>query len=319
MKVKNKRVVELSHILSEFFFNLRKYSWFRKRPTPDERIFVFTVDDSGLYSGGLADRFKGAVSAYAWCKCNGIPFRINYTHPFQLADYLSESVCKWKLKDGEYSRCLWDSRVMYARGEHGRRLLSLRPRRQIHYYGNMDVLPAINARYGTEYKWGELYKELFVPGEAISAQVEKLQEGIGAPYVSAVFRFQNLLGDFEEYSFKSEESEERRASIIRKCLDGIRNIQAIHENMPVLVTSDSSTFLRIAAELPGVHVIPGKVVHVGSKSGEKFETYLKSFVDFYMLADSQKIYGLYTPEMYKSEFPMYAAKINDIPFERIAL
>ena len=87
----------------------------------------------------------------------------------------------------------------------------------------------------------------------------------------------------------------------------------------MLVTSDSVTFLERVSSLDGVHVIPGKVVHVGSKGGEKYETYLKSFVDFYTLAGSEKIYGLATVEMYKSEFPMYAAKVNDIPFERIML
>lgn len=319
MKVKNKRIVELSHVFSEFFFRLKNYSWFRHGPVPEKHILVFNVDDSRMYSGGLADRFKGAVSAYAWCKCNGIAFRIRYIYPFQISDYLVPGSYDWRLKDEEYTRCLWDSRVFYARGEHGRRFLKLGDKRQIHYYGNMDILSAVNARYGTDYRWGELYKELFTPGEAIRVQLKDLKTKMGQPYVSAVFRFQNLLGDFEEYSFKSEQDEERKHAMISRCVDGIRMIQASHPGMPVLVTSDSSTFLETASEMQGVHIIPGRVVHVGSCSGESFETYLKSFVDFYMLSGSIKIYSLYTEEMYKSEFPMYAAKVDDIPFERIAL
>jgi hypothetical protein len=209
---------------------------------------------------------------------------------------------------------------MYARGEHGRRLLALKTsKRQIHYYGNMDVLPAINEHYGTSYSWGELFRRLFKPCPILQQRIEEIQSSIGAPYFSAVFRFQNLLGDFEEYHFKSESDKTKREEVISKCLDGIRNLQTTDPGMPVLVTSDSVTFLERAAALEGVHVIPGKVVHVGSKGGEKYDTYLKSFVDFYMLAGSTKIYGLATPEMYKSEFPMYAAKVNDIPFERISL
>ena len=319
MKVKNKRIVELSHAVSEFFFRLKNYSWVRRAPVPTDRILVFNVDDSHMYSGGMADRFKGAVSAYAWCKCNGIGFRIRYIHPFDISDYLIPGSYDWRLREGEYSRCFRDARVLYARGERGRRLLKLDESRQIHYYGNMDVLPAINAHYGTDYRWGELYKELFSPGDAIVSQLEELKEKIGAPYVSAVFRFQNLLGDFEEYSFKSESDEERKKVMVSKCMDGIRRIQAAHPGMPVLVTSDSITFMKAASELQGVHIIPGKVVHVGSCSGAAFDTYLKSFVDFYMLSGSRKIYGLHTEEMYKSEFPMYAAKIEDIPFERMAL
>ena len=319
MKVKNKRVVELSHIFSESFHALKKYEWIRRRPAPDHQMLVFMVDDSGFYTGGLADRFKGAVSAYAWSLCNGIDFKIRYSFPFELSDYLVPASHDWMLKEGEFSSNIFDTRVMYARGEHGRRLIALDTSRQIHYYGNMDVLPAINAHYGKAYTWGELFGALFKPCDVLKEKVEALQKGIGAPYFSAVFRFQNLLGDFEEYHFKAEEDMRKKEEIISRCLDGIRELQNNHPGMPVLVTSDSVTFLERASSLEGVHTIPGKVVHVGSKGGETYYTYLKSFVDFYMLAGSQKIYGLATSEMYKSEFPMYAAKVNAIPFERISL
>lgn len=319
MKVNNKKIVELSHILSEFFFRLKNYSLLCHTSAPKKKILVFNVDGSHMYSGGMADRFKGAVSAYAWCKCNGVEFRIRYVEPFELSDYLIPCDYDWRLKDEEYSRCFWDTRVLYVRGENGKRLIGLKEKRQIHYYGNMDVLPAINAHYGTDYKWGELYKELFAPCDAILKQLKDLKGYIGSSYVSVVFRFQNLLGDFEEYNLKPECNEERNRMMLAKCLEGIAKIQSLHPEHQILVTSDSSTFLKLASELSRVHIISGKVVHIGSSAGETFETYLKSFVDFYMLADSHKIYSLFTEEMYKSEFPMYAAKINDIPFERIAL
>lgn len=319
MKVKNKRMVEISHVFSESFHVLRKYDWFPRGRRVSSPELVFMVDDSGFYTGGLADRFKGAVSAYAWCLCNNVSFKIRYIFPFELSDFLLPATHDWILGPGEFSRNLFDTRLMYARGEHGRRLLALKPRKQIHYYGNMDVLPAINAHYGTSYGWGELFRRLFKPCTVLEERVNSVKASIGASYVSAVFRFQNLLGDFEEYHFKSEEDNTKREEIISKCLEGIRRIQELHSGMPVLVTSDSVTFLERVSSLDGVHVIPGKVVHVGSKGGEKYETYLKSFVDFYTLAGSEKIYGLATVEMYKSEFPMYAAKVNDIPFERIML
>ena len=90
-------------------------------------------------------------------------------------------------------------------------------------------------------------------------------------------------------------------------------------DIPVLVTSDSQTFLSNASEIPGVHTISGKVVHMGSAEGEDFNTYLKSFVDFYMLSGSRKVFALGTEEMYCTQFPMYAAMVNDVPFERITL
>ena len=91
----------------------------------------------------------------------------------------------------------------------------------------------------------------------------------------------------------------------------------------MLVTSDSVTFLKRAVQLEGVHIIPGTLTHIdGNKRQavkDPFEVYLKSFVDFYMLTDARKIYRIGTPQMYPSEFPVYAAKVNGIPFESITI
>lgn len=44
---------------------------------------------------------------------------------------------------------------------------------------------------------------------------------------------------------------------------------------------------------------------------------LKSFLDFFMISESKAVYSVVINEMYKSEFPEYAAKINNIPFKRL--
>lgn len=298
---------------------LRHYKWKREGAAPETPMVVFMVDKD-FYSGGMADRFKGAVTAYAYCKQRGIDYRINYTFPFELSDYLSPAQYDWRLKDGEFTDCVWDSFLMYARAEHGRRLLRKRlGKKQLHFYGNYNNLELLNRKGSTDYKWGELFKELFRPGKELSEALDAEKSKIGKEYVSAVFRFQNLLGDFSEYKFSQLEDKVRCESIKNSCLEGIRKIQERYPGMPVLVTSDSSTFLMLASEIPGVHTVSGKVVHMGSTAGEDFSTYLKSFIDFYMLADSRRIFAMGTKEMYRTQFPMYAAKVNDIPFERIQL
>ena len=100
---------------------------------------------------------------------------------------------------------------------------------------------------------------------------------------------------------------------------------AYAQKIALLVTSDSSLFLERAAEIAGVHTIPGRIVHIdgldrSSLDGEGMPSvYMKSFLDFYMLAGARRISCPGTPEMYPSEFPMYAAKVNGIPFKRILL
>lgn len=317
MNVKNKLLVELSHVCEETIYMLRKYTWVREgagaRP-----MLVFMVDKD-FYTGGMADRFKGVVSAYAWCRQRGIPFRIRYVYPFELADFLDPASYDWRLKEGEYTTCIRDARLMYGRGEYARRLLRLNLRKQLHFYGNYDNLNYINRTGGTDFTWGGLFKELFRPTRELEECLKRQREAIGTGYISAVFRFQNLLGDFSEYSFKALEDDKEKDTLVARCLESLDMLHRKHPDNLILVTSDSAGFLARAVRLDYVRIIPGKVVHMGSNAAEDHDVYMKSFVDFYMLSESERIYGICIGKMYPSEFPMYAAKVNDIPFERIII
>ena len=61
----------------------------------------------------MADRFKGAVSAYAYCKQRNIDFRIRYVFPFELSDYLYPSQYDWRLKKNEYTECIWQRYLIF--------------------------------------------------------------------------------------------------------------------------------------------------------------------------------------------------------------
>lgn len=320
MNVKSVFLTELSHRVEEMYFSLKNFTWSRTCAKPSEKMIVHIVEKGHFYSGGMADRFKGAVTAYAWSKINGAKFRMKYVYPFKLEDYLEPAEYDWRLKDDEYSECIRDVRVLYGRGEPGRRLMRLRTRRQVHYYGNMNCLEYIGQLTGKTYSWGNLYKELFRPGKRLEECLQEQRKAIGTnEYISAVFRFQNMLGDFKEYSFKSLETESAREQLIEKCLDAVKKLAEQYPGKRILVTSDSATFLSRVSAYGFVYVIPGRVVHLGSEAGEEYDVYMKSFIDFYMLSESTHVYCIGTSEMYPSEFPMYAARINDVPFERILI
>lgn len=143
--------------------------------------------------------------------------------------------------------------------------------------------------------------------------------------MATVFRFQNLLGDFSEYHYNPIVDRDVRKKLIERCLDAIRRIHSEYQDKEILVTSDSITFLREASKLEHVHIIPGTLIHMdGNKNGipgdyESFEVYLKSFLDFYMLSEAERIYRIGTSYMYPSAFPVYAAKVHNIPFESIVI
>ena len=321
MRSKSKFVTETSHAIHETYYMLRHYDWKRTGKKVRHPMLVFMVTNTkGFYVGGMVDRFKGMISTYAWCKQRNVDFRIRHIYPFELADYLEPAQYDWRLKEGEYTTSIWDSTLMRARGEYGRRLVRKSVvNKQIHYYGNRDFLFYINETGGTDYTWGELFYELFRPGKKLAEEVERKRNEIGQPYISAVFRFQNLLGDFKEYRFEALGNSEKREELIQICLNGLFDLQKTYPNTPILVTSDSSTFIERASAFPGIHIIEGKRVHMGCSTDADYDTYLKSFVDFYMLVGSQRIFSLGTSEMYPTQFPMYAAKVNDIPFERVLL
>ena len=319
------KLLELRHRVKELFLATRialKSKELRK-PETEKPLYIAMVDGE-TFHGGMCDRFKGIISLYAYCKYRGLPFRIKYTYPFRLEDYLSPSTYDWTIKKGEYTDNPFYSRILYMRGEHlASRLLHLKTRKQIHFYTNRDCLTHINRAYATEgnppFEWGELYRELFKPGQILQERLEVIKKELGENYYAAVFRFQNLLGDFQEYHYKSMEDQDEKEQLIGKCLQALKTLQAAHGNQALLVTSDSVTFLKRAVQLEGVHIISGTLVHIdGQKNSvleNSYEVYLKSFLDFYALSGARKIYRVGTSYMYPSEFPVYAAKIHNVPFE----
>ncbi|MGM9812639.1 MAG: hypothetical protein ACI30V_07290 [Muribaculaceae bacterium] len=299
-----------------------------KRPATAAPLHIAMVDGESFH-GGMCDRFKGMISLYAYCKQHGVPFKIRHTFPFHLEDYLQPAACDWVLHDGEYTDNPLYCRVLYMRGEHyAKRLLRLKAKRQIHFYTNRDLLPRINearsANHLDAYDWGELFRELFRPGEELQSRIEEVTRAIGGEYDAAVFRFQNLLGDFKEYHFKAIADKAEAELLIEKCVDSVAQLRDASPCKRLLVTSDSVTFLSRVSQLNGVHIVPGSLSHMdGAKlnadTTKKFEVYLKSFVDFYMISQAQTVYRVGTPQMYESEFPVYAAKVNNRPFKTLTI
>ena len=306
-------IIVLSHIIKGIFFT---HLWYPRIDVKYNKTAVAVVDGR-LYTGGMTDRFIGIISLYAWAKTKNIPFRIYYVSPFNLSDYLMPNKYDWLAKDGDYIKSAKTSIVVYAVGEPrvDRRLNHLNYRKQIHFYGNRDLLE--NPEYNN-YKWGELFKELFKPTDSLQSRIDDIIRDIGSDYFSIVLRFQNLLGDFHEYDFQALTTPQEMEDYISTCLTEVINLQ-IRERRVCIVTSDSSTFLNRVKMIPNVHIIPGKLVHMGTTTDGTYDQYEKSFIDFYILSESSKIYNIVYKSMYPSGFPLYASKLNSIPFERIIL
>lgn len=316
-------ILNFRHNLKDRWLALTKLNW-KYEPAPLPGADAIVCIDGTQYHGGLCDRLKGIITLYAYCKQRNLGFRIWHTHPFKLEDYLIPAEYDWLLKPNELSMNIRYSRFLHMRGENlATRLRELHTDKQIHYDGNRDCLKVLNEDKATDYQWGELFRELFKPAPDMAERLAMLRAKIDRPYNAAVFRFQNLLGDFKEYHYRSLKNEKTRDTLLNQCLDGLKAHITDSRRQPMLVTSDSVSFLSKASEIEGVFIIPGTLSHMGGASRKQlanpYEVYMKSFLDFYMLSEAQSIACIGTAQMYPSQFPFYAAKIYNRPFERITV
>lgn len=308
-----KKLLPYTHVLKELRWEL-KYLKFRSRRRNGGRVGVMRVDGRG-YHGGLTDRFKGAVSWWNYCEKNGLDFRIHYVYPFNLTDYVVPNEYDWRIDEKDIPDGMRDTRIFYGRGEKGHRLERLRTNKSIWYYGNMDLGDSLGyPPYNRD--WGKIFRKLFKPSELVERHLNKCREDIGGEYVAVVYRFQNLLGDFNEYLYKTLSEDAERQRLINRGLEELDKIHEENAGMKVLVTADSSSFLAEAARKSYVYVIPGRVEHMDFTDTDTEHTQLKSFLDFFMIAEARKVYSVVIGEMYWSQFPQYAAKIFDVPFIR---
>ena len=308
------KFIEYSHIAREFLYRFRYLKFSKNRCV---RQLGIAMIDGRCWHGGMCDRFKSIISFYQYCESRGIEFKINYTSPFNLANYLLPNEIDWQIDKEDLPDSIFPVRPFIGTSECGERLYRLNTNKSILYYGNRD-LAAFGKIPRTTEDWGVIFNRLFKPSPKLQHNINMLCKSIGCPYIAVVYRFQNLLGDFKEYDF-AELDVKAKQKLIEKSLN---TLNKIHEASPlklILVTSDSQTFLREAAKKDYTFVIPGTVVHMDNTKRDDNDTQMKSFLDFFMISKAEKVYSIVIGDMYPSEFPMYAAKINNVPFDRVTI
>lgn len=308
---------EAVHIVKEKMMLLKYYRFSLFRPAHG----VVSLIDDRCHGGGLMDKLCGAVSGFALSQAIHSDYFCSFSFPFALQEYLSPSDYDWRVKECDVSYSISNVCVRILWGEESPHRL-FRPDlwgdHQFHIYANRNYVEDINRYFGTSFCWETLFKTLFKPCDELQRMIEFHRERIGGEYVCCTFRFQSLLGDFKEYDYPTLPPEKRSDLIMinRSAIKDIRDRFGIN----ILVTSDSGTFLDSVRDIEGVFVLPGRVVHLDCSPDEKRDVYLKSFLDFYMISLAKSVFCIGTKEMFtSSSFPMYAARLNGVPFERIIL
>jgi hypothetical protein len=274
------------------------------------------------FSGGLSDRLRAITSIYQECKREGLTFKISFSTP-NLVDYLEPNEYDWRIGENEICYDESESYPCTLLTYHGiknpiqhwaqnciLKWYMRRPYDQIHLYSNMVT---------SDDCYGALFHELFRPTVPLQEQIDYHLQKIGGKgnYVAMVFRFRQLLGDFKEGGATLPDAE--KDVYIRRCVDCVERVHRMYSGTQILVTSDSTTFLQHLNLLPYVYIIPGSVVHIGFVFDADKATYMKSFIDYYMLSFASKVMLVRDKLMYHSGFAYRAALLNGAAYEEVKL
>lgn len=287
----------------------KSYNYSLKNGDHSERKIV-TMIDGCMHHGGLSDRICGIVSSFIYAQEIGMKFELNYTYPYDLSIFLQPNLYDWSFSgisyNLRYSRPIYVSMFDQDRvkaADYYRKRIGKRPK-QLHIYTNMY--------YFSKASFSENFSKLFKMSDLLKQAVVINLNNIGGKYVSITFRFQQLLGDFKETGFAVITDPQEKQLLIEKCLSCIEYLHSL-VHCKILVTSDSHTFLELASKrYDFVCTIPGKVVHmdfVTNKDNIDIQTHLKSFVDFFLIANAQKIFLANIGKLYRSSFPAIASLV----------
>ena len=284
---------------------------------------IIYMSDGKYSGGGLADKLKGIITLYKYAKSHSINFKINWTHPFNLLDYLEPNNYDWILADGDV---VYDQRVSYpfclqyhAKPEEEQLQCNYHQKKLDRFFAKKQNLNQYhiytNATLFSKQEYHILFHELFKPVHRIEAALDDcISELHGDEFVAVHFRFIELLGDFnDEWSDCTLPDFEKE----RYINDGISEIEKVfieNKHMKVLVSSDSKTFLERCRSLPYVYIIPGEISHTNIKGAI---TYDKEFLDLLMLSKAKKIYVFHRDKMWRSGFPLAASMIGNVPLVQI--
>jgi hypothetical protein len=265
-------------------------------------------------SGGLVDRLRGAVSLFATCQQTGRDFRLFFTHPFPLTDYLQPNTYDWTIGVDEVTFAPNQSHVVIIDTQTDYRWerdwqqqqfvgeLSAHSGQQLHFYSN--------AAFCYDLDFAALFEQLFRPTERLQASIDKTLKAIGNSYFTVSARFCNLLDDFNEETYSEPLSRDGRRQLVDMCLQQLERLHRLHQDQPIVVCSDSTTFADAAQKYDYVNVIPGTVSHIGNDRPRHYSYYEKIFVDFFVISMAQQVYLLKGPGMHNSGFPYAAARMG---------
>lgn len=315
---KYKYVTIFAHIFKEAVYQRRHL---KNKSKANPRILamrptIINIHDGILRTGGLTDRLKGMCTLYNFAKKNNFDFRVFFSHPFTLQKYLVPNSYNWIIDERLISYDLNTTAIYTWENEKFvQNFFELNKyKTQLHVSCNS---------WECTKDYSKLFHELFKPSPYLYSKINEHLDNLrgSRKYISISLRFQNLLGEFAEGKSFSLSIENQKI-LIEQCLKKIDMIKNTHSDIDkVLITSDSNLFRDIASGKYGYiysYIIPEEIGHMDySQPGRGKE--LTAFIDMFLIANAKKAYQVRSSDMYNSDFPHMAARINNTPYEMVMI
>ncbi len=282
---------------------------------------VVSMFSGNAESGGLVDRLRGAVTTFIICQEEQRPFKLCFTSPFRLEDYLEPRDYDWTVDDGSLTFARQQTATLVASAVAGTQQERQRHRRQlqraIRRHSDRQLHVYTNAACCYDENFREAFHTLFRPTARLAAHYEQIRRDIGRQYITVSARFCNLLDDFNEEVYSLPLLQEERDRLVSDCLAHIAELHKRHPQTTIVVCSDSQTFLSRCRNAADTYVIPGTVSHIGNDVAHDYDYYEKTFLDFLTIAGASHVYLLLGPGMMQSGFPYAAALSEGRPYDII--
>ncbi len=266
-------------------------------------LVIIDTDKIYDYGGGFADRLRGVLSLIENCKSLGLDYLIKFTKPYNLNKYYSFNEYLEKDKDrvSNHSQCA--IKILSGLSSEGIEHVLSTARKKYEY---ITIYSHV-----LNYFDKNTFNDNFKKTEYFNNEYQKYKNILGNSYVSISFRFVNSLGDFKDTSSWNQTlCEEQQQCLMMRCKDELKEFIKANSFNKVLVLSDSSKFLNFIKDIPSVYVFPDYIAHVGkhdSKSDNDEKCFLKTLIDFHLIADAKESYRFLTEHLYHSAFPRVAS------------
>lgn len=302
--MRNIHINQFKRILRNFYIRVKYYKLERKDNALPKTVVMFIENGYHKQHPGLVDRFKAIVGMYYIAKKNGWDFKLVFTTPFCLEEYLEPNLVDWKIDRQDISCDLFDTRLIEYNAFGSLPTLKNNIKQyHCYFYEGFNFLQKNNIS-DWETEWAKMFHMLFKPSKRLESLLTEYLPS--QPYVAVHFRFVNALEHFED-GYDNAVSKEDQRILIDKCLETLKGIK-IKENKDVYVFTDSAVFSSIAKEKGYNTVGTNDIGHISFET--KTETYDKTFLDLFAISRAARVYAIHGNVLYNSVFPYYAAIIG---------